>query len=36
MHLLCPLPPCSFFSYHPSTRWTLVGGLFTLVTISSN
>jgi hypothetical protein len=28
MHLLCPLLPfCSFFSYHPSTRWTLVGGV---------
>ncbi len=27
MHLLCPLPPsCSFFSRHPSTRWTLVRG----------
>jgi hypothetical protein len=27
MHLLCPLPPsCYFFSYHPSARWTLVGG----------
>jgi hypothetical protein len=27
MHLLCPLPPsCSFFSYHPSTRSTLVAG----------
>ncbi len=34
MHLLCPLPPsCYFFSYHPSTRWTLVGGVLTLVTI---
>jgi hypothetical protein len=27
MYLLCPLPPsCSFFLYHPSTRWTLVRG----------
>ncbi len=29
MHLLCPLPPSfSFFCYHPSTRWTLLGGGF--------
>ncbi len=37
MHLLCPLPPsCSFFSYHPSTRWTVVEGGIHIMMIPKN